>query len=131
MIDRDAEINIADVVGEVSDAFARYEKALVGNDVAVLGELFWQSPRTLRYGLAENLYGWEAVQNFRANRNPANLAREVLRSVITTYGRDCATTNIEFRRGGRAGRQSQTWVRFAEGWRIVAAHVSWLDVPKP
>jgi hypothetical protein len=117
-------INLPDVVAEVQAQFARYEQALVANDVAVLDELFWASPHTLRYGAAENLYGIAAIRAFRAARPAQGLAREVLRTVITTYGRDCATANIEFRRQGRHGRQSQTWVRFAEGWRVVAAHVS-------
>ena len=120
------EINIPEVHVEVSAAFARYEKALVENDTAVLGELFWRSPRTLRYGINENLYGWDEIQAFRTGRPPAPLAREVRRTVVTTYGRDFATANIEFFRPslGRTGRQSQTWARMPEGWRIVAAHVS-------
>ena len=120
------QINLPTVLAEVTEAFARYEKALVGNDVAVLDELFWDSPHTLRYGIGENLYGFEQIQSFRANRPAAGLAREVLRTVITTYGHDFATANIEFRRDGapRPGRQSQTWVRTPQGWRVVAAHVS-------
>ena len=122
------EINLPDVLAEVTAQFARYEKALVDNDVAVLDELFWCSPHALRYGVTENLYGHEAIRAFRAARPAQGLLREVLRSAITTYGRDFATTNIEFRRLGseRTGRQSQTWLRTAEGWRIVAAHVSLL-----
>ena len=120
------EINIPEVHVEVSAAFARYEKALVENDTAVLGELFWRSPHTLRYGVNENLYGWDEIQAFRTGRPPAPLAREIRRTVVTTYGRDFATTNIEFFRPSliRTGRQSQTWARMPEGWRIVAAHVS-------
>ena len=120
------QINLPDVLAEVSAAFARYEKALVSNDVAVLDELFWNSPHTLRYGVGENLYGYGEIQAFRAGRPAVGLAREVLRTVITTYGTDFATANIEFRREGaaRTGRQSQTWVRMPEGWRVVAAHVS-------
>ncbi|HPU51027.1 MAG TPA: oxalurate catabolism protein HpxZ [Burkholderiaceae bacterium] len=120
------QINLPDVVAEVTGAFARYEQALIHNDVAVLDELFWNSPHTLRYGIAENLYGFDAIQAFRAGRPAVGLAREVPRTVITTYGRDFATANIEFHRpsAGRGGRQSQTWVRMPEGWRVVAAHVS-------
>jgi hypothetical protein len=120
------QINQPDVLAEVSAAFARYERALVTNDVAVLDELFWNSPHTLRYGVAENLYGYDEIQAFRAGRPAVGLAREVLRTVITTYGTDYATANIEFRREGaaRTGRQSQTWARMPEGWRVVAAHVS-------
>jgi hypothetical protein len=120
------QINLPDVLAEVSAVFARYEQALVTNDVAVLDELFWNSPHTLRYGVAENLYGYGEIQAFRAGRPAVGLAREVLRTVITTYGTDYATANIEFRREGaaRTGRQSQTWARMPEGWRVVAAHVS-------
>jgi hypothetical protein len=119
-------INLPDVQAEVSAVFDRYERALVGNDVAVLDELFWASPHTLRYGVAENLYGYDAIAAFRAARPAQGLAREILRKVITTYGRDFATANIEFRREGgtRTGRQSQTWLRTPDGWRVVAAHVS-------
>jgi hypothetical protein len=122
------DINLPDVLAEVSAQFARYEKALTGNDVAVLDELFWRSPHTLRYGATENLYGYDEIQAFRAGRPSQGLEREVLRTVITSYGCDFATANIEFRRAGsaRTGRQSQTWLRTPEGWRVVAAHVSLL-----
>ncbi len=122
------EINLPDVLAEVEAVFARYEHALVHNEVEVLDELFWNSPTTLRYGATENLYGYEAIQAFRASRPAQGLARELLRVAITTYGRDFATANCEFRREGseRTGRQSQTWMRTAEGWRVVAAHVSLL-----
>jgi hypothetical protein len=125
------EINLPDVLAEVTAQFARYEKALTGNDVAVLDELFWNSPRTLRYGVNENLYGYDAIANFRAGRPAQGLQRDVLKTVITTYGRDFATANIEFRRVGsdRTGRQSQTWLRTPQGWRVVAAHVSLLVPP--
>jgi len=120
------EIDRPDVLAEVTAAFERYELALVGNDIAVLDELFWDSPHTLRYGAGENLYGIDAIRAFRAARPAAGLAREVLRTQITTYGDNCATTHIEFRRTGsdRVGRQTQTWVRMPEGWRVVSAHVS-------
>ena len=119
-------INQPEVLAEVTAAFERYEQALVGNDVAVLDELFWNSPHTLRYGATENLYGYEEIQAFRAARPSQGLAREILRTVITTYGNDFATANVEFRREGstKTGRQSQTWMRTAQGWRVVAAHVS-------
>jgi hypothetical protein len=121
-------INQPDVIAEVTTAFNRYEAALVSNDVAVLDELFWNSPHTLRYGATENLYGYDAICNFRANRPAQGLARKVLKTVITSYGQDCATANIEFQREGssKTGRQSQTWVRTPDGWRVVAAHVSLL-----
>ena len=121
------EINLPDVLAEVTAAFARYEQALVSNDVAVLDELFWDSPLTLRYGAAENLYGHAAIKAFRGGRSPAGLARTTRNTVITSYGRDFATANTEFLRdgmNGKVGRQSQTWVRTPAGWRVVAAHVS-------
>ncbi|HUN52440.1 MAG TPA: oxalurate catabolism protein HpxZ [Candidatus Sulfotelmatobacter sp.] len=122
------EINRADVVVEVRAAFMRYEAALNENDVTVLDELFWNSPHTLRYGTGENLYGYEAIASFRAARSPAGVRRRLLRVEITTYGSDFATANCEFQResSGMTGRQSQTWMRTAAGWRVVAAHVSLL-----
>jgi hypothetical protein len=122
------EINLPEVVAEVTAVFHRYEQALVANDVAVLDELFWDSPHTLRYGVGENLYGYEAIAAFRAARPAQGLARELLKTVITAYGRDFATANVEFRRAGseRTGRQSQAWLRTEHGWRVVAAHVSLL-----
>ncbi len=126
-------VNLPAVVAEVTAVFERYEAALVGNDVAVLDELFWDSPHTLRYGATENLYGYTAIQAFRAARPSQGLARELLRTAITTYGNDFATANCEFRRtgSGKTGRQSQTWMRTPLGWRVVAAHVSWLAEPGP
>jgi len=126
------EIDLPDVLAEVTAQFARYEKALVSNDVAVLGELFRDDHRTLRYGIGENLYGYEAIDAFRAARSPAGLMRETDKTVITTYGRDTAVASTLFYRDsapGRVGRQMQTWIRFPEGWRIVAAHVSIIDEP--
>ena len=120
------EINLPEVVAEVSTAFRRYEQALVGNDVAVLNELFWDNPHTLRYGIGEELYGHGAIAAFRSARDPADLGRELLKVVITTYGRDFATANCEYRRtrSQQFGRQSQTWMRTEAGWRVVCAHVS-------
>ncbi|CAB3844624.1 MAG: hypothetical protein K0S02_941 [Achromobacter mucicolens] len=120
------DINLPDVVAEVTAVVERYEAALVSNDVEVLDTLFWNSPHTLRYGAGENLYGYDQIRAFRAQRSPQGLARQVLRTAITTYGRDFATANLEFQREGsaRTGRQSQTWMRTPEGWRVVAAHVS-------
>jgi hypothetical protein len=127
------DINLPDVLAEVTAQFARYEAALVSNDVAVLDELFRNDPRTLRYGINENLYGYEAIMAFRAARSPVALMRTTDKTVITTYGRDTAVASTLFYRdvwsGKKVGRQMQTWVRFAEGWRIVAAHVSIIDEP--
>ncbi len=125
------ELNLPHVVAEMTAAFARYEAALTSNDVAVLDELFWNSPLTLRYGITENLYGYDAIASFRSARSPVGLARTTRNTVITTYGEDFATANTEFLRppGTRIGRQSQTWVRMPEGWRVVSAHVSYMDMP--
>lgn len=123
----DAEINLPEIVAEVRMQFARYEAALVSNDIGTLDALFWDSEFVLRYGSGENLYGIDAIRAFRQARDPRGLARELRNTVITTFGRDFATANTEFVRGGRQGRQSQTWVRLPEGWRIVAAHVSLLN----
>lgn len=121
------EINIPEVLAEVTEAFARYEQALVTNDTATLDALFWDSPHTLRYGMNEVLYGIEEIRAFRSARSPVGLARTTERTRITTYGRDFATANTLFRREGqpRLGRQSQTWARIPGiGWRVVSAHVS-------
>ena len=119
------EVDLPEVLAEMQAAFADYERALVTNDVPVLQALFRRDGRTLRYGPAECLYGWEAIAAFRSGRSPVGLARELENTVITTFGHDFAVANTEFIRAGKRGRQSQTWVRFPEdGWGIVAAHVS-------
>ncbi len=125
------EIDIPEVKAEIEAVFARYETALVTNDVPVLDELFWESPTTVRFGAGENLFGADEIAAFRAARSPVGLARTVLRTSITTYGRDFATASITFQRAGssKLGRQQQSWVRFPEGWRVVAAHVSLIDLP--
>lgn len=125
------KINDQKTLAEVTAAFERYEKALVTNDVATLDELFFDDPNTVRYGVAENLYGYEEIKAFRAARSPAGLARKLKRTKITTYGDDFATANTLFvREGGtKLGRQSQTWIRTQAGWRVVSAHVSLIDRP--
>ena len=126
-------VDIPEVLAEVSTQFERYEMALVANDVAVLDELFRADNRTLRYGIGENLYGYDAIMAFRAARSPVGLMRRTAKTVITTYGRDTAVASTLFYRDtapGRVGRQMQTWVRFPEGWKIVAAHVSMIDEPR-
>ncbi|MCJ2123294.1 oxalurate catabolism protein HpxZ [Methylobacterium sp. J-077] len=118
------------VKAEVEAAFRAYEIALTTNDVATLEALFRDDPRTIRYGIGENLYGMDAIRAFRRARSPVGLERALAQTVITTYGRDCATAMTLFTRDnapGRTGRQSQTWVRFPDGWRVVAAHVSVID----
>jgi Protein of unknown function (DUF3225) len=128
------DIDLPEVVAEVRAEFDRYEKALTTNDVATLDAIFRDAPQTIRYGGAENLYGYSEIAAFRAARSPAGLARTISKTVITTYGRDFAVASTLFHRAtspGKCGRQMQTWVRFPEGWRVVAAHVSMIDEPKP
>lgn len=127
----DITINQPDVLVEVTAAFARYEHALIHNDVDTLDALFCHSPHTVRYGATECLYGIDAIRAFRSGRSPAGLVRVLRNTVITTYGRDCATASTEFTREGsaRVGRQQQTWVRLpGQGWCVVAAHVSLMDI---
>ena len=127
------EIDLPDVLAEVTAQFARYEQALVSNDVTVLDELFRKDSRTLRYGIGENLYGYDAITAFRAARSPVGLNRKTAKTVITSYGRDTAVASTLFYRDnapGKVGRQMQTWVRFPQGWKIVAAHVSVIDEPR-
>ncbi len=124
------EIDLPDVLAEVTTQFQRYETALVNNDVAVLDELFRDDSRTLRYGIGENLFGHGEITAFRAARSPVGLMRRTAKTMITTYGRDAAVASTLFYRDtapGRVGRQMQTWIRFPEGWKIVAAHVSIID----
>jgi hypothetical protein len=121
------DVNLPEVKAEVEAAFARYETALMANDVDALQSLFWNSPHTIRYGIGEILYGWEEIGAFRSARSPVGLARVISRTVITTFGRDFGTASTLFHREtmpGRVGRQQQTWARFDDGWHIVAAHVS-------
>jgi hypothetical protein len=120
------QINSPSVLAELQAVFDRYENAVIHNQVNVLDELFWNDPLTIRYGVAENLYGYEAIQAFRASRSKG-VQRTLSHTVITTFGDDFATANTEYQSDGnvRQGRQSQTWMRQPEGWRIVSAHVSW------
>jgi len=120
------QINDSVILAEVEAVFAAYERALTSNDVTALIDFFWQSPHAVRYGATENLYGWEQIANFRKQR-PAPAARILLNTVITTYGTDYANASTEFKRGDVHGRQSQSWIRTAQGWKIAAAHVSFLN----
>jgi hypothetical protein len=127
------DVDIPEVLAEVTAQFERYEKALVSNDVAVLDELFRPDSRTLRYGVGENLYGHDEIMAFRAARSPVGLGRRTAKTLITTYGRDTAVASTLFYREqlpGKVGRQMQTWIRFPEGWRVVAAHVSIINEPQ-
>lgn len=125
------DINLPDVHRQVTEAFRRYETALTGNDVATLDDLFWASDHVVRMGATENLYGHDQILAFRRARPSTGLDRSLRNTVITTFGTAFATASTEFTRPGteRIGRQTQSWVRFAEGWKIVAAHVSWMDAP--
>jgi 1-carboxybiuret hydrolase subunit AtzH-like protein len=126
------EIDLPDVVAEASAAFERYERALVSNDVTALNELFRDDPRTIRYGVNEILYGSADIKSFRGARSPVALGRTRSRTVVTTFGRDFAVASTLYERPsapGKIGRQMQTWVKFPEGWRVVAAHVSLMDEP--
>jgi ketosteroid isomerase-like protein len=126
------EVNHPATLAEVTAAFAAYEAALVGNDVATLDALFWDDARVIRYGIAENLHGAAEISAFRQARSPAGLARQLSRTTITTFGRDMATASTLFHRDsapGKVGRQMQTWARLPEGWRVVAAHVSMIGTP--
>jgi hypothetical protein len=124
------EIDLPEVVAEVKAAFERYERALVSNDVPVLDELFCDDPRTVRYGATEILYGYNEIRSFRAARSPVALGRKLSRTIITTFGRDFAVASTLYERPsapGKIGRQTQTWVKFSEGWRVVVGHVSLMD----
>jgi hypothetical protein len=127
------EIDLPEVIAEVRQAFDSYEKALVNNDVAALNDLFRDDPRTIRYGAGENLYGYAEIKSFRGARSPVGLGRTISKTVITTFGREFAVASTLYQRPsapGKIGRQMQTWVKFPEGWRVVAAHVSLIDPPK-
>lgn len=121
-------INDPPVLAEVEAAFAAYERALMENDLDALDALFWNSPFTIRFGPGQNLYGIDAIAAFRAARVGGSPQRTLSNTVITTFGTDFATANTEFQRVGapRPGRQTQSWARFPEGWRVVSAHISML-----
>ena len=124
---KDMEIDRPDVVAEVATVFARYEAALVANDLAVLDELFWEDERTVRFGFGETLVGHDAIAADRRTRARQTTPRRLRAVIITTFGPSVATVTAEFVPEGTdaVGRQSQTWLRLAEGWRVVSAHVSW------
>lgn len=123
-------VNHPEVVAELTELYGRYEKALCENDLTVLDELFWDAPEVVRFGATENLYGIDAVRQFRQQRSPKHLAREIANLKVVTFGFDTGTVTLEFYRSVdgvmKRGRQSQTWCKLPEGWRIVSAHVSWL-----
>ena len=123
------ETNLPAPLAELNQVFDQYEDALIHNKVEILDALFWDSPHTLRYGARENLFGYKAIKAFRAARPGVGLVREIVGRHIVTYGDTLGVANVTFMRSGetRIGRQSQTWIKFAEGWRVVSAHVSWMD----
>jgi len=125
------QTNIPGIVAEVWAEFERYERALNANDVDALDSCFWKDPRVIRYSLTDNAYGFEAIHASRLARPRTDILRDLTKTVITTFGRDLATANTEFQRleSGRRGRQTQTWVRMPEGWRVVSAHVSFMPTP--
>lgn len=127
------EIDLPDVVAEVKAAYDRYNNAVNSGTISILNNTFWNDPRTIRYGQAENLYGYKAIEGFRAAARPLNPPRTLSKTVITTYGRDFAvasTLTYRANQPGRVGRQTQTWVRFPDGWHVVEAHVSTIEEPK-
>ncbi|HEY7243943.1 MAG TPA: oxalurate catabolism protein HpxZ [Xanthobacteraceae bacterium] len=125
------EVNIPEVLAELTATFRRYDPALLTNDLETLNELFWSSPLVVRFGITENLYGYDSIAKYRRQDvTPGSIPqRKVTNEVITTYGNTFGTTNVEYVQvnSGRRGRQSQVWMRMPEGWRIVSAHVSLLD----
>jgi len=123
--------NIPEIVAEVRAEFERYERALNANDVDALDSCFWKDPRVVRYSLTDNAYGFEAIHASRLARPRTDILRDLTKTIITTFGRDLATANTEFQllESGRRGRQTQTWVRMPEGWRVVSAHVSSMPTP--
>jgi hypothetical protein len=125
-------INDPAVVAEITDLYLKYEEALSNNNLDVMDSLFWDAPEVVRFGITENLYGGDEIRNFRQNRSNPKIEREVSNLKVVSFGKDAATVTLEFRRivNGveRFGRQSQTWYRFTEGWKVVSAHVSLLPV---
>lgn len=126
------EIDLPDVVAQVGEAFAAYERALVSHDIEALNDAFWANPRTLRYGIAEIQYSHEEIADFRRRPGATSPPRSLRNTRITTFGRDFAVANTEFVRTGsrRIGRQTQIWLRTPSGWKIAGAHVSFMDGPE-
>jgi hypothetical protein len=127
------EIDLPEVVAEVQIAYDRYNNAVNSGTISILNNTFWNDTRTIRYGQAENLYGYKAIEGFRAAARPLDPPRTLSKTVITTYGRDFAvasTLTYRSNQPGKVGRQMQTWARFPDGWHVVAAHVSTIDEPK-
>jgi hypothetical protein len=124
------QINLPTPLAELNQVFDQYEDALIHNKVDVLDALFWNSLHTLRYGAKENLFGYDQIKAFRASRPAVGLVRDIVDRHIVTFGDAMGVANVTFRRLNepRIGRQSQTWVKFADGWCVVSAHVSWMDV---
>lgn len=123
------EINRPDVLAEVTEKFLQYERAINTNDIEVLDGSFLDSAQTVRFGMTEELWSYDEINAFRRTRNTASTPRQLVKYVITTYGDSLAVANAVFRREGvnKIGRQSQTWVKFNMGWKVVSAHVSLAD----
>ncbi|MEH2333843.1 oxalurate catabolism protein HpxZ [Nostoc sp.] len=125
-------VNDPTTVTEVTDLYLKYEEALCNNNLEVMDSLFWDASEVVRFGITENLYGSDEIRNFRASRPSPKIEREISNLKVVTFGKDAATVTLEFRRNingvERFGRQSQTWYRFPEGWKVVSAHVSLLPV---
>lgn len=126
------EIDRPEVVAEARAVLDRYERALMANDAAVLNEIFWADPRTVRFGITELLFGHDAIRAFRAGIK-AYAARVQKRVQITTYGTDVAVTNLIYERtgSGQVGRETKIMARFPDGWHVVSAHVSLLTEADP
>jgi hypothetical protein len=122
------QVNLPEALAELTAAFEAYERALLDNDIEGLNRLFWESPLTLRYGVRELLYSHAEIAKFRRDRGPVDQRRTLRNTRITTFGRDFGTANTEYLPFGteRVGRQSQTWIRTPQGWKIVSAHVSFI-----
>ena len=122
------QVNLPEALAELTAAFQAYERALIDNDIEGLNRLFWDSELTMRYGVRELLYSHAEIAKFRRERGPIDQRRTLRNTRITTFGRDFGTANTEYIPHGseRIGRQSQTWARTPQGWKIVSAHVSFL-----
>lgn len=125
------EINHPNVVEAISQLYNQYEIALCNNDVAALNAFFWDSSEVVRFGVMENLYGSEAIKQYRASRPDLKLSRQISNFKVTAFDLDTAVVTLEFYGGletqpAHSGRLSQVWRHFSDGWKIVSAHVSWM-----
>ncbi len=114
------------MISAVRAAFERYEAALLRNDVAALNDFFLHTHMAVRYGVAEENYGFDSIAAYRRAAAPVHPGRKLLRTVINSFGEDLACVSAEFSdpSSTQLGRQTQTWILTADGWRIAMAHVS-------